>query len=150
MRFRMVAGSPTAERLDDDGVSRLYFCAGGCSRTGRTANEKAGLEKIRHGAELTDYCLANHRRLWMVSGIGLCLRDRLCEYSAVPKWLMRGVVKVIAGIAVAVFIFAPVTTSTGMLFFVGSIVLLLVCFGVLKLSEADDENTGHWPQDPKQ
>jgi hypothetical protein len=28
--------------------------------------------------------------------------------------------------------------------------VLLVCFGVLKLLEDDDEDTGYWPHDPKQ
>ena len=67
-----------------------------------------------------------------------------------PKRLIRGVIKVVAGIAVVVFILARFTTTTGLLLFVGSIVVLLVCLGVLKLLEGDDENTGYWPHDPKQ
>jgi len=49
-----------------------------------------------------------------------------------------------------VFILARFTTNTGVLLFVGSIVVLLVCLGALKLLEGDDENTGYWPRDPKQ
>jgi hypothetical protein len=68
----------------------------------------------------------------------------------VPKELIRAVTKVVAGIAAVVFILARFTTTTGVLLFVGSVVVLLVCFGVLKLLEDDDENTGYWPHDPKQ
>ena len=57
--------------------------------------------------------------------------------------------KVVAGIAALVFVFARFTTTTGVLLFVGSIVVLLACFGLLKLLEGDDENTGYWPPDPK-
>ncbi len=39
--------------------------------------------------------------------------------------------------------------DTGLLLFVGSIVVLLVCFVLLKLLEDDDENTGYWPDDPR-
>ena len=66
-----------------------------------------------------------------------------------PKRLIRGVAKVVAGIAVVVFVLARFTTTTGVLLFVGSIIVLLVCFGVLKLLEGDDENTGYWPDDRK-
>jgi len=68
----------------------------------------------------------------------------------VPKRLIRGVVKVVAGIAAVVFILVRFTTTTEVLLFVGSIVVLLVCLGVLRLLEADDENTGYWPDGPKQ
>jgi hypothetical protein len=68
----------------------------------------------------------------------------------VPKRLLRRVIKAVAGIAVVVFILARMTTNTGLLLFVGSIVVLLVCFGLLRLLEGDDENTGYWPNDPKQ
>lgn len=67
-----------------------------------------------------------------------------------PKELIRGIIKVVAGIAAVVFILARFTTNTGVLLFVGSIVVLLVCFGLLKLLEGDDQNTGYWPRDPKQ
>jgi len=60
------------------------------------------------------------------------------------------VIKAVAGIAVVVFLLTRFTTNTGVLLFVGSIVVLLVCFGLLKLLEDDDENTGFWPRDPKQ
>jgi phosphate starvation-inducible membrane PsiE len=68
----------------------------------------------------------------------------------VPKELIRAVVKVIAGIAAVVFLLARFTTTKGVLLFSGSVVVLLVCLGVLKLLENDDENTGYWPHDPKQ
>jgi len=67
----------------------------------------------------------------------------------VPKELIRAIIKVVAGIAGVVFILARFTTTTGVLLFVGSIVVLLACFGLLKLLEDDDENTGYWPPDPK-
>ena len=79
-----------------------------------------------------------------------CPFGGLCEDDAVPKRLIRGVTKAIAGIAVVVFILARMTTGAGLLFFAGSIVVLLVCFGVLKFLEGDDENTGYWPDEPKQ
>ena len=61
------------------------------------------------------------------------------------KRLIRGTIKTMAGIAAVVFLLAPMKTSTGLLLFVGSIVVLLVCFGVLKFLE--DE--GYWPTNPK-
>ena len=73
----------------------------------------------------------------------------LCENAVVPKRLIRGVIKVVAGIAGVVFIFARMTTTTGLVLFVGSIVVLLGCFVLSKLLEDDDENTGYWPDDPK-
>jgi hypothetical protein len=76
--------------------------------------------------------------------LSLCRFGGLCEHGAVPKRLIRGVIKAVAGIAVVVFILARFTTNTGVLLFVGSIVVLLICFGLLKLLEGDDENTGYW------
>ena len=49
-----------------------------------------------------------------------------------PKRLVRGVIKAVAGIAVVVFLLTRFTTNTGVLPFVGSIVALLICFGLLK------------------
>jgi len=80
----------------------------------------------------------------------LCPSNGLCEHGAVLKEVIRAVTKVVAGIAAVVFILARFTTRTGVLLFAGSIVVLLVCFGVLKLLEGDDENTGYWPHDRKQ
>jgi hypothetical protein len=60
------------------------------------------------------------------------------------------VIKAVVGIAAVVFIFARFTTKAGLLLFVASTIVLLVCFGLLKLLEEDDENTGYWPGDPKQ
>src|SRR5579872_6881384 len=79
-----------------------------------------------------------------------CISSRMCEHGAVPKELIRALMKIVAGIAAVVFILARFTTTTGVLLFAGSIVVLLVCFGVLKLLEDDDENTGYWPHDRKQ
>jgi hypothetical protein len=67
----------------------------------------------------------------------------------VAKRLIRGAIKTVAGIAAVVFIVARMSTNTGLLLFVGSIVVLLVCFVLLRLLEEDDENTGYWPDDPK-
>jgi hypothetical protein len=67
----------------------------------------------------------------------------------VAKRLIRGAIKTVAGIAAVVFIVARMSTNTGLLLFVGSIVVLLVCFVLLRLLEDDDENTGYWPDDPK-
>jgi phosphate starvation-inducible membrane PsiE len=67
----------------------------------------------------------------------------------VAKGLIRAVIKTVAVIAVIGFVVARVTTDWGMLLFAGSIVVLLICSGLLKLFEADDENTGYWPGDPK-
>jgi hypothetical protein len=41
------------------------------------------------------------------------------------------------------------TTSAGLLWFVGSIIALLVCFLLLRILQEDGENTGYWPPDPK-
>jgi hypothetical protein len=65
------------------------------------------------------------------------------------KRLIRGTIKTVAGIAAVVFLLAPMRTSTGLVLFVGSIVVLLACFCLLKFLEDDDENTGYWPTDPK-
>ncbi len=55
-----------------------------------------------------------------------------------------------AGIAGIVFVLARMTTTTGLILFVGSIVVLLVCFVLSNLLEGNDENTGYWPDDLKQ
>ena len=65
------------------------------------------------------------------------------------KRLIRGAIKTVAVIAGAVFFFARMTTNAGLLLFVGSIVVLLVSFGLLKFLEDDDDNTGYWPPNPK-
>jgi hypothetical protein len=64
------------------------------------------------------------------------------------KRLIRGAIKTVAGIAVVVFLLARMTTNTGLLLFLGSIVVLLVCFGLLKYLEDDDDNSGYWPTNP--
>jgi hypothetical protein len=67
----------------------------------------------------------------------------------VAKRLIRGAIKTVAGIAAVVFIVARMSTNTELFLFVGAIVVLLVCFVLLRLLEDDDENTGYWPDDPK-
>jgi len=74
----------------------------------------------------------------------------MCEYDPVQKRLIRGALKAIAGVAALAFILAPMRTYTGLLIFAGSIVVMLVSFGLLKAMEGEDENTGYWPDDPKQ
>jgi hypothetical protein len=85
-----------------------------------------------------------------------CNGYNVCQFSPscaniVPmtKHLFRAAIKTVAGIAAVVFLLARMTTSTGLLWFVGSIIGLLVCFVSLKLLEDDDENTGYWPPNPK-
>jgi hypothetical protein len=58
------------------------------------------------------------------------------------------VVRSIATIAAVVFWFCRVSTATQFLIFVGSAVLLLICFGLS--SGVDDSNTGYWPPKPYQ
>ncbi len=65
------------------------------------------------------------------------------------KRIVRGAIKTVAVIAGAMLFFARMTTNTGLLLFVGSIVVLLVCFGLWKFLEDDDDNTGYWPPKPK-
>ncbi len=67
-----------------------------------------------------------------------------------PERLIRGIIKAMAGIAGIVFVLARMTTTTGLILFVGSIVVLLVCFVLSNLLEGNDENTGYWPDDLKQ
>jgi hypothetical protein len=43
--------------------------------------------------------------------LSLCRFGGLCEHGAVPKRLIRGVIKAVAGIAVVVFILARFTTN---------------------------------------
>jgi uncharacterized membrane protein YhaH (DUF805 family) len=69
--------------------------------------------------------------------------------GAVPKRLLRGAIKVLAGIAAVVFVVARMTTNTGLILFVGSIIVLLVCFVLVRLLESDDESTGYGPDEPK-
>lgn len=85
----------------------------------------------------------------MTSPVVLFRVGSVCERVAVPKRLIRGLIKAVAGIEAIAFVLARMTTNTGLVLFVGSIVVLLVCFGLLKLLEGDDENTGYWPDDMK-
>jgi hypothetical protein len=79
-----------------------------------------------------------------ISAFGVC-----ANIVPMSKRLIRGAIKALAGIAVVVFILARMTTDTGLLVFVGSIVVLLVCFGLLKFLEDDDDNPGYWPPNTK-
>ncbi|HYM75850.1 MAG TPA: hypothetical protein VE377_07715 [Candidatus Dormibacteraeota bacterium] len=65
------------------------------------------------------------------------------------KRLIRGAIKTVAAIAAAAFLFARMGTNTGLLIFVGSIVVLLGCFVLLKFLEDDEDDTGYWPPNPK-
>jgi hypothetical protein len=64
------------------------------------------------------------------------------------KRIVLNIFKVIAGIAAVVFWFVPLATGTQVILFIGSIVVLLVCFAVS--SNLDDDNTGFWPSPPNQ
>ena len=54
--------------------------------------------------------------------------------------------KIVAGIAAVAFWLMPLRTGTQFLLFVGSIVVLVICFAVS--SNLDDKNTGFWPKGP--
>jgi hypothetical protein len=62
------------------------------------------------------------------------------------KRVVLNVIKVVAGIAAAVFWFVPLATGTQVVLFVGSIVVLLICFAAS--SSLDDSNTGYRPENP--
>lgn len=57
------------------------------------------------------------------------------------------VINVVAGIAAVVFFFMPLRTFTQVLLCVGSLAIALICFAVS--GSLDDENTGYWPNKPK-
>jgi hypothetical protein len=65
------------------------------------------------------------------------------------KRILRGVVKVVAAAAAAVFFLdSRLSSSTGILLFVGSIAVLLVCLFVWLIFDLR-EDTGFWPDKPK-
>jgi hypothetical protein len=64
------------------------------------------------------------------------------------KRLILATTKIVAGIAAVAFWVMPLRTSTQVLLFVGSIVVLLSCFAVS--SNLDDKNTGFWPKGPSE
>jgi hypothetical protein len=64
------------------------------------------------------------------------------------KRLLRGVVKVVAAAAAAVFVLDNRLSGTiGIVLFVGSIVVLLVCLVVWLVFDLG-EDTGFWPDKP--
>jgi hypothetical protein len=60
------------------------------------------------------------------------------------KHIVRTAIKVVATIAAVVLVLVPTGPFYGLILFVGSIVVLLVCF-LLWLLLGGDENTGFWP-----
>jgi hypothetical protein len=62
------------------------------------------------------------------------------------KRFVLNAVKTVAVIAAVVFWFCPLSSATQVLIFVGSIVVLLICFGIS--NGLDDSNTGYWPPRP--
>lgn len=59
-----------------------------------------------------------------ISAFGVC-----ASMVAMSKQLIRGAIKIVTGIALVVFLLARMTTNAGLLFFVCSIFVLLVCLG---------------------
>ena len=59
------------------------------------------------------------------------------------KRIVLGITKALAAIAAIVFWFMPLHTTTQVLAFAASIVVLLICFAVS--SNLDEEKTGYWP-----
>jgi len=64
------------------------------------------------------------------------------------KRLVLKSVRVIAGIAGVVFLFTPLRTGTQVLLCIGSFVVLIICSALL--GGLDDQNTGYWPDKPKE
>ena len=65
------------------------------------------------------------------------------------KHIIRTAIKVVAAIAAVVLFLIPTGPFHGLILFVGSIVVLLVCL-LLWLLLDGTENTGFWPRDPGQ
>ena len=57
-------------------------------------------------------------------------------------------ISVVAGIAAVVFFFMPLRTFTQVLLCSGSLAIALICAAVA--GSLHDENTGYWPDKPKQ
>jgi hypothetical protein len=66
------------------------------------------------------------------------------------KRLIRGAIKTVAVIAVAVLFLGRVTNHAELLVSVGPIVVLVVCLALWKFIEDDDVNTGYWPPKPEE
>jgi len=60
------------------------------------------------------------------------------------KHIARTAIKVVATIAAVVLLLVPTGPFYGLVLFVGSIIVLLVCL-LLWLLLGGDENTGFWP-----
>lgn len=67
--------------------------------------------------------------------------------AAVMKKHVLKVINVLAGIAALVFFFMPLRTVTQVLLCVGFLAIALICFAVS--GSLDNENTGYWPNKPK-
>jgi Mn2+/Fe2+ NRAMP family transporter len=65
------------------------------------------------------------------------------------KRIVRSAIKIVAAIAALVFVIVPTHEFNQLLFFVGSMVVLLVCL-LLWLLLFGDEDTGWWPDKPEQ
>jgi hypothetical protein len=65
------------------------------------------------------------------------------------KRLIRGTIKTVAVIAVAVLFLGRMTNHAELLVSVGPIVVLVVCLALWKFTEDDDVNTGYWPPKPE-
>ena len=66
------------------------------------------------------------------------------------KRVLLAVLKLVCGLAGAVFLFCPLRTETQILINVGALALALIC-GVLVYNlddNNDGRNVGYWPQDP--
>jgi hypothetical protein len=61
------------------------------------------------------------------------------------KRLIRGAIKAVAVIAVAVLFLGRMTNHAELLVSVGPVVVLVVCLALWKFIEDDDVNTGYWP-----
>jgi hypothetical protein len=64
------------------------------------------------------------------------------------KRIVRSAIKVVAAIAALVFVIAPTHEFNQLLFFIGSMVVLLICL-LLWLLLFGDEHTGYWPDKPE-
>ena len=65
------------------------------------------------------------------------------------KRLIRGAIKTVAVIAVAVLYLGRMTDHAELLVSVGPVVVLVVCLALWKFIEDDDVNTGYWPPEPE-
>jgi uncharacterized membrane protein HdeD (DUF308 family) len=68
----------------------------------------------------------------------------------VRKHVALKVVRVVAGIAAVVFLFAPLATWTQVLLFIVSIGVFVICTVVAKTLDdtTDEKNDGYWPKKP--